>query len=139
MNENNKDQMFLGKGWAFPPSFNPNSGIVEMSMAEQDIKESLHILLSTTLGERVMQPKYGCNMKDYVFDALESTTQTMLKDLVETAIIYHEPRIDVDKISIQKANIDQGRFEILIEFIIRSTNSRSNMVFPFYANEGNIL
>lgn len=139
MNENNKDQMFLGKGWAFPPSFNPNSGIVEMSMAEQDIKESLHILLSTTLGERVMQPKYGCNMKDYVFDALESTTQTMLKDLVETAIIYHEPRIDVDKISIQKANIDQGRFEILIEFITRSTNSRSNMVFPFYANEGNIL
>ena len=138
MKENYKDQLFLGRGWAFPPSFNSNSGTVEMSKAEQDIKESLHILLSTTLGERVMQPKYGCNLNAYVFDALDNTTQTMLKDLVETAIIYHEPRIDVDKISIQEANIIEGEFEILIEFIIRSTNSRSNMVFPFYAKEGNI-
>ena len=139
MNENYKDQLFLGRGWAFPPSFNPDSGSVEMSSAEQDIKESLHILLSTTLGERLMQPKYGCDLNAYVFSSLDNTTQTMLKDLVETAIIYHEPRIDVDKISIQEANNIEGRFEILIEFIVRSTNSRSNMVFPFYSKEGNNL
>jgi hypothetical protein len=139
MNENYKDQLFLGRGWAFPPAFNQDSGTVKMSKAEHDIKESLHILLSTTLGERIMQPKYGCNLNDYVFDALDNTTQTMLKDTVETAIIYHEPRIDVDKISIQEVGIIEGKFEILIEFIIRSTNSRSNMVFPFYNKEGNIL
>jgi len=139
MNENYKNQLFLGRGWSFPPTFNADSGIVEMSQAEQDIKESLHILLSTTLGERIMQPKYGCNLNEYVFTALDTTTQTMLKDLVETAIIYHEPRIDLDSVTIQEANIIEGKFEILIDFVIRSTNSRSNMVFPFYTKEGNNL
>ena len=139
MNENYKDQLFLGRGWSFPPSFNPDSGTVDMSQAEQDIKESLHILLSTSLGERVMLPKYGCNLNEYVFDGLDNTTQTMIRDLVETAIIYHEPRIDLEKVSIQDGNILEGRFEILIEFKIRATNSRSNMVFPFYTKEGNNL
>ena len=139
MNENYKNQLFLGRGWSFPPAFNPDSGMVEMSQAEQDIKESLHILLSTALGERVMQPKYGCNLDEYVFDTLDTTTQTMLKDIVETAIIYHETRIDLERISIQEANIIEGKFELLIEFIIRSTNSRSNIVYPFYTKEGNNL
>jgi phage baseplate assembly protein W len=139
MNDNYKDQLFLGRGWAFPPSFNPQSGKVEMSQAEKDIKESLHILLSTALGERIMQPKFGCNLNAYVFDGLDNTTQTMIKDMVETAIIYHEPRIDLDRISVQDANPAEGKFELLIEFIIRSTNSRSNMVFPFYTSEGNNL
>ena len=58
---------FLGTGWAFPPTFDPVSGTVELVSGEKDINESLNILLSTSIGERVMQPKYGCNMQDYLF------------------------------------------------------------------------
>ena len=84
---------FIGKGWAFPPAFNNRSGNVEMSEGITDIQESLQILLSTTLGERVMQPKYGCNLREYMFESLDSNRIGVIKQRVKDAILFYEPRI----------------------------------------------
>jgi hypothetical protein len=109
---------------------------VVMLSDEEDIQSSLEILLSTRPGERVMRPDYGCNLDELVFESLTTTFTTYIKDLITTAILYHEPRIQVNKIDLQEAGELEGRILIIIEYTIRSTNSRFNFVYPYYRAEG---
>lgn len=105
---------------------------------EKDINESLNILLSTSIGERVMQPKYGCNMQDYLFESLNSSLIGFIKDRVENAILIFEPRIVLEKIEVtDQGSFDliEGRFIITIEYSIPGTNSRFNYVYDYYKNE----
>jgi len=127
---------FLGTGWGFPPSFEAQRGGVVMASDEDDIEQSLKILLSTRLGERIMLPDYGCNLEDLLFSPMDLTLKTFVRDQVQTAILYHEPRIDPIKVDFSESNDLEGELLILVEYIIRATNSRKNMVFPFYKGEG---
>tara|TARA_R110001599_G_scaffold5737_11_gene28634 strand:- start:629 stop:1039 length:411 start_codon:yes stop_codon:yes gene_type:complete len=127
---------FLGKGWSFPPTFDKDSGMVEMRSGLVDIQDSLWILLSTRLGERVMQPKYGCQLDELQFENLNRTTITYISELIRTAILYHEPRIEVEKIEIEEEGLIAGKVLIKLSYLVRSTNSRMNMVYPYYINEG---
>ena len=133
MNESNT---FLGEGWSFPPHFDKKSGTLVTTTAVIDINKSLHILLSTKLGERIMLPNYGCNLEELLFQPLDVTLKTYVKDLIKTAILYHEPRIDVLSIDIDTTNELSGELLVKIEYMIRITNSRGNMVYPFYKEEG---
>lgn len=129
---------FLGTGWSFPPSFDKESGGVKMIADEADINESLNILLSTSLGERVMQPKYGCNLTDYIFDSLSSSMIGFIKDRVENSILFYEPRIIAEKIEVtEDGSFDllEGKFIISVEYTIPGTNSRFNYVYDYYKNE----
>ena len=129
---------FLGTGWAFPPAFDNESGTVNMVSNEQDIRESLNILLSTSLGERVMQPKYGCNLIDYLFEPLSSSMIGFIKDRVENAILFYEPRIIAEKIEVTddgSFDLIEGKFIISVEYTIPGTNSRFNFVYDYYKNE----
>ncbi len=132
--ENKKS--FLGVGWSFPPEFSKNAKSVKMISDEEDIKSSLEILLTTRLTERVMFPDYGCNLDELLFESLNRTLITYVSELIKTAILYHEPRIDADRIDITESDTLQGELFIKVEYIIRATNSRSNVVFPFYLEEG---
>lgn len=129
---------FLGTGWSFPPVFNDKTGEVEMVSDYEDIKQSLNILLSTYLGERVMQPKYGCNLNDYIFESLSSSIIGSIKERVANAILYYEPRIVTEKIEVtgdDSADLLEGRFTISVEYTIPGTNSRFNYVYDYYLNE----
>lgn len=124
---------FLGTGWSFPPTFT-SSGLATVS-AEQDIHESLWILLSTTPGERVMQPTYGCGLKAHVFDKLDESSFALMRDLVEKAILFFEPRVTVENIDIHNDDYLQGKVQLNISYLVRSTNNRYNLVYPFYIHE----
>ena len=84
---------FLGKGWSFPPTFNRTLRSLEKTEKIEDIEKSLQILLTTAIGERIMQPRYGCNMEDLVFESLDTGTRTIITDKIKTAILFFEPRI----------------------------------------------
>jgi phage baseplate assembly protein W len=127
---------FLGRGWSFPPSFKQELQSVEMTEKKEDIEKSLHVLLTTAMGERLMVPRYGCNMDELVFEALNTTTKTLIKDKIQTSILYFEPRIDVTAIELNDTNQLEGEILVEIEYVIRATNSRFNFVFPYYKNEG---
>ncbi|HEV7782664.1 MAG TPA: GPW/gp25 family protein [Chitinophagaceae bacterium] len=131
----NKFNSFLGTGWAFPPSFDKAAGSVNLVSNEEDIRQSLNILLSTTLGERVMQPRYGCNLETHVFNTLNSSVIGYIKDMVQNAILYHEPRILADKIDVATVDAFTGQLNILVEYIIPGTNSRFNYVYDYYLKE----
>ena len=129
---------FLGRGWSFPPYFDPETGTVEMVEEETDIHQSLHILFSTSLGERIMQTRYGCNLRDYQFEPTNNSFLGFLEDLIENAILYHEPRINLETIDITKPDendLIEGRLRILLEYTIPGVNSRYNYVYDFYLNE----
>ena len=124
---------FLGRGWAFPPEFSNTIRETKMTFGEEDIQGSLHILLTTKLGERVMLPQYGCNLEDLMFENLDRTLKTYAIDQIKTAILYHEPRIDVLKVDLTESDPLEGKLHLIhIEYIIRATNARTNVVFPFY-------
>jgi phage baseplate assembly protein W len=132
------EDSFLGTGWSFPPAFDRASGSVEMVQEEEDIRQSLQILLSTSIGERVMQPLYGCNLRDYQFEPLSNTFLGFLVDLVERAILFFEPRILVENISITEpgdTQLFEGKLLISIDYVIAGTNSRYNYVYDFYLRE----
>ncbi len=126
---------FLGTGWSFPPTFNRQNRTVEMVSGIQDINESLHILLSTTIGERVMQPLYGCNLRQFLFEPTNTSIEAHIKKVVQDGILYFEPRIRLEQIRLD-TDEEEGRMEITVEYTIKASNSRSNFVYPFYIREG---
>jgi phage baseplate assembly protein W len=134
-----KIKSFLGTGWGFPPTFDRKTKGVNLLTDVEDINSSLDILLSTKLGERVMVPNYGCNLEDLVFESLDIATETFITELIRTAILYHEPRIDLESVEYIKENRNEGIMLIKIDYTVRSTNSRSNFVYPFYKEEANNL
>lgn len=136
MSEAEKDKTFLGTGWAFPPAFEPVTGGVMLASAEEDIAQSLRILFGTMPGERVMQPTYGCELKTMVFEELTTSTVTDIKDIVERAIRFFEVRITVNRIDIDESEWLEGVLRLVLDYTIRTTNTRSNLVFPLYLKEG---
>lgn len=127
---------FLGRGWSFPPTFKKSREEVEMVTEEQDIQESIEIILSTRVGERVMRPKFGCNLEELLFAPINLSFKTYIADLIETSILYFEPRIDLDRVNINQSQELEGVVEIELDYTIRTTNSRRNLVYPFYRGEG---
>lgn len=134
MEKNEND--FIGTGWSFPPAFSKEKKGVETTTGNEDIQKSLEILLRTAVGERIMEPRYGCNLDHMVFESMDTTTKTFLKDKIRTAILYFEPRIDLVRIVMNYTEELEGKILIEIEYVIRGTNSRFNMVFPYFQNEG---
>lgn len=126
---------FLGKGWGFPPTFNKSAKSIDMLSDEQDIASSLEILLSTNVGERVMQPKYGCNLDKLLFEPVDTSLQAYIKDLIKTAILYFEPRIILIDVVLIPQPLE-GRIDIDIQYKVATTNTRNNFVYPFYLEEG---
>lgn len=132
------DRPFLGRGWSFPPTFDRDAGGVAMLEGEDDVASSLHILLSTARGERIMVPQYGCNMDELVFEALDTRMRTLMADKIASAILYHEPRVDLERVALDEdpAETLEGRVLIGVTYRVRETNSRFNFVFPYYLEEG---
>lgn len=129
---------FLGIGWAFPPAFDKTTGATVLASNVEDIQQSLHILLSTSIGERVMQPKFGCNLKDYQFESLSNTFLGFVRDMIERAILFFEPRISVKDIVITQPDdfsLYEGQLRIEIDYTINETNTRNNFVYDFYLRE----
>jgi uncharacterized protein len=127
---------FLGRGWSFPPTFSRAPAGVEMLEDETDVASSLEILLSTTPGERVMQPLYGCNLNELVFEILDTRMKTLMADKVESAILYYEPRVNLESVVLDDSLVLQGVVQIVVTYSVKSTNSRFNFVYPYYINEG---
>ncbi len=129
------DQSFLGRGWAFPPTFSLGGADVEMVSGAEDVQQSLQILLATAPGERVMQELFGCDLEGVLFEPLDQGFINTVTAMVSNAILDYESRIDLNKLTVSESEDQDGLLLISIDYTIRSTNSRYNMVYPFYFKE----
>lgn len=126
---------FLGKGWKFPVTVDTSTGRIAMSEYEQDIKEAIWIILSTSKGERVMRPDFGCGIHELVFEPINTATISKIQDNIREALVLWEPRIEVIKVDVSQEKAHEGKLQISIDYRVRTTNNRSNLVYPFYLKE----
>lgn len=131
-----EDRSFLGRGWAFPPEFDRVTGDVAMVSEDRDIRESLLILFSTAPGERVMLPEFGCDLHGSVFGGTDNSSLTHIKSLISDAILFFEPRIRLEEVQLDTDRLLEGELQIMLDYTVLTTNSRSNMVIPYYLTEG---
>ena len=126
---------FIGRGWDFPPTFRKDTCSVEMLVGKDEIQSSIEILLSTATGQRVMRPEYGLNMETFIFEPAAASMQTLMLDAVEKAFALHEPRVNLNRVDVE-AVPEEGLLRVLIDYTIAGTNTRLNIVYPFYIEEG---
>ena len=126
---------YVGTGWSFPPVFDKVLGGVEMVTGYTDINQSLWILLNTALGERVMLAGYGCDLRQWLFQPMNSNNIALINDVVQDGINLYEARIAVNAIDVLTDQLTDGILKITIDYTLRTTNSRYNVVFPFFLNE----
>ena len=137
MADDSRTSSFLGQGWSFPPEFQRESGEVTMRSGLEDIEESLRILLGTAEGERFLAPEYGLDLHPILFEPLSTTLLTLMKDRIKTTLLIQEPRITLLDVVIDTSVQSEGRIDIVLEYTVRATNSRYNLVYPFYLTDGN--
>jgi len=129
------DQQFLGRGWAFPVSFNDQGRIVAVADAEEDIRQSLEILLSTHVGERVLNPTFGWKRDALIFEPMSTSFAAFVAREIQTAILFFESRIDLNSVNFDVAPDAQGLILIRLDYTVRTTNTRTNLVYPFYVDQ----
>jgi phage baseplate assembly protein W len=121
---------FLGIGLRFP--FRIEEGKLAWSKYEDSIRESVMLILSTALGERVMRPDFGCKLHELVFSPNDTSTASLAIFHVEEALKKWEPRIELIKVDANADKKEGDRLNISIEYRVISTNTRYNLVYPFY-------
>jgi uncharacterized protein len=127
---------FLGTGWSFPPAFDKTGNSAIMTSDIEDIEQSIRIILGTIPGERVMQPLFGCDLKRLVFEKYETALIGELNHLIYYALLNYEPRVKFLDLAITGRNEEEGYLQVEIHYSVIITNTRHNMVFPFYFIEG---
>ena len=127
---------FLGRGWAMPVDLDSLTGLVARAEHEEDIKQSIRIIIETAPGDRVMRPNFGCGIHELVFGAIDSTAIQRIRSTIEEALRRCEARIDLLGVSVRETPDQQGQLLIEVEYRVRRTNQTGNLVFPFYFAEG---
>jgi hypothetical protein len=125
------DRDFLGKGLRFPVSVNLNGG-VSSSQLEENVRQSIFIILGTAPGERINRPYFGCQIHDLMFAPNNDLTSARAEIYCEEAIYKFEPRIQKVTCRAQPNKDEPNRLDIRIEYVIAGKNDKRNLVFPFY-------
>lgn len=119
-----------------PVTLDPRTGLVASVEHEEDIRQSILIILETAPGERVMRPNFGCGIHELVFTSLDSTSLQLIRSSVEEALRRCEARIDVLGVTFDESVVSEGKLIIELEYRVRRTNQTGNLVWPFYFREG---
>ncbi|RLA83730.1 MAG: baseplate protein [Epsilonproteobacteria bacterium] len=127
-------KLFLGSGLHFPFKINKDGNVALVSN-EDDIQEAIKIVLQTAPGERVMRPDFGCGINNYVFSIINTANLLQIENEIQRALTLYEPRILIQKVKASSAQSDNGYLDVSIEYLVKSSNARQNIVYPFYIRE----
>ena len=131
-----EQKAWLGRGWAYPVHIDQATGGIAVSEYEEDIRQSIRVILGTSRGERVMRPDFGCGIHDLVFEVVDMATETRIGAAVRESITKYEARIELLGVRVLTDNIVNGELLIEMEYRVRRTNQIGNLVYPFYFREG---
>lgn len=127
---------FLGVGWKFPVEVDETTGRIRTVGYEDDVREAVYLIMMTKVGERMMQPDYGCRISDFTFETMDYTQIVELQKEIMNALILWEPRIINVDVNIEVDDVTVGKLNISLSYVVRSTNNPYNLVYPYYINEG---
>jgi phage baseplate assembly protein W len=124
-------EWFVGSGIAYPMRIGPSGGIALVSH-DEEIAESMRLILGTSPGERPMRPEFGCPIHEHIFASTDATTAGLIAFDVRTALRRWEPRVEVLNVEVAPADDNPSLLYIDVTYLVRTTNDRRNLVFPFY-------
>jgi phage baseplate assembly protein W len=127
----------IGRGWKFPIKVNAKGGL-DWSAGADRVRDAIWIIVSTSLGERVMRPRFGAGLKDFVFQPNSDVLRAELATTVRKALTAWEPRIELIAVRVDASPNEESLVLISVDYQIRDTNELYNMVYPFYLQEGTL-
>ncbi|MGB9253623.1 MAG: GPW/gp25 family protein [Candidatus Korobacteraceae bacterium] len=127
---------FLGRGWKFPVGVDA-TGKIALSEYEVDVREAIQVILGTCVGERVMRPTFGGGLHDYVFESMSVTVLGRIQATVFASLVANEQRIQVLNVNVSQSAGDPGTLLIGVDYKVRASNTKFNLVFPFYLQQQN--
>lgn len=122
---------FIGRGLSFPLRVD-QSGSIAMTSGSTDIDSSLLVVITTAPGERLMRPEFGCRIWELVFEPINANTLGLMSEAVREAVARWEPRVTLDGITIEPEPGSIGAVLIELDYTVKATNDRRNLVYPFY-------
>lgn len=134
-----QDSHFLGSGWSFPVTFSAGNHQLNLTKYEENIRDSIQVILHTKIGERSMYPNFGSGMSQFMFKTMNETLKGGIIHTVKDALLENEPRITVEDVDVEFTDLEKGMVEIAIKYVYNNTNTRHNYVFPFHLKEGTNL
>ena len=126
---------FLGRGWAFPPTFSADGGQVQTVEGPAAVAQSIAVLLRTQPGERVARPQVGAGLDTVLFEEVDQQLLSRVRDLVSQALLASEPRVDLDEVDVSPSALSSGVLQVRVTYRLRTDNSRYNLVYPFALQE----
>ncbi|HEY9076327.1 MAG TPA: GPW/gp25 family protein [Anaerolineaceae bacterium] len=127
----NAQKAYLGQGLSFPLKVNPR-GELALVGAEEDIEQSIRVILGTRPGERVMRPEFGCRAQNLQFEPRTSATSSLVEQYVREALLHWEPRINLFAVRCQLSTEQDGALFVEIEYQIKDAHDRRSIVYPFF-------
>ncbi|MEP1489574.1 MAG: GPW/gp25 family protein [Algibacter sp.] len=137
--ERNKEKEFLGSGWSFPVTFSVGNHQLVLTRFENNIADSIDIIMQTNIGERSLEPQFGSGLQQYFFKEMNETLRGEIKDTITASLLTNEPRIEVLNVEVEYIDVLSGIVEVSIDYKYNQTNTRHNYVYPFYLKEGTNL
>jgi uncharacterized protein len=125
------DRSYLGKSWRFPVAINLTGGLSSSSL-EENVRESIFIILGTAPGERVKRPQFGCRIHDLMFDPNNVITAARSEYYCEEALLKYEPRLEDVTVKAEPNAAEPNRLDIRITYKIIGQTHEKNLVYPFY-------
>lgn len=130
------EKAFLGTGWSFPLRVDAQTGRIATVSQEEDIAQSIHIILSTRIGERVMQPEFGCEIHRFMFASIQEDEIAEIRRCVIEALRRWETRVVDVSVEPDTSELSAGKLILRLSYTVRSTNTPYNLVYPFFIQEG---
>ena len=130
MEQRKEKRAFLGSGWKFPVTVDGASGRIRMSSDEENIEDSIRIILSTRIGERVMAPEFGCRIWEHSFENIEAAALREMETEAEQALNRWEPRITEIKAKASGEKAQEGMLLLRITYRLRSSDVLYEIDYP---------
>jgi uncharacterized protein len=122
---------FIGAGWAFPVAVDAR-GAIALARGADELEQAMRLILMTYPGERPMRPAFGSRLRDFIFEGATLENAAAIESVVQEALRRWEPRVDITGVEVTPGYQDTATLYIDISYIVKSTNDRRNLVFPFY-------
>ena len=113
----------------------PRGGI-EMVEEDESVRQAIMILLSTTPGERVMRPEYGCHLRRLAFSPNDDTTAGLAIHYVRRALERWEPRIEILEVDAGRDPARTERLEITLQYRVRASRRVGMLRIPVQLDGG---
>jgi phage baseplate assembly protein W len=126
---------FVGRGWNFPIKLNSRGGI-SLTSDEEKVAQSIVVILSTPIGQRVMRPTFGSRLHELVFAPANPETFGLAEMYVQDALAFWEPRIQLLEVIAGTDDAPPGVLLIRINYLIKATHDERSLVYPFYQIPG---